>query len=176
MGSGSTWAVNVIIVKHRVPDRRNFPQNNSVKSGSVGGAASNVSLLELHENGTYLSHYVLTSTQKCVYPPDRRQKGIAGHCHICWTPARRLAPSGTNNLPPGSRLRMLSLPYLSPFSCSDKKLFWRTYLYLPINRSFNASNPGPFVSTGSQPHHFLPNVYNNTRRSSSCPRCPPNNA
>ena len=73
VGSGSTWAVNVIIVKHRVSDRRNFLQNNSVKSGSVG-AASNVSLLELHENGTYLSHYVLTSTQKCVYPPIRRQK------------------------------------------------------------------------------------------------------
>ena len=58
----------------------------------------------------------ISSTQKHVDP-------AGGHCHICWTPARHLAPIGTNNLPPWSRLLTLSLPHFSPLSHSDKSIY-----------------------------------------------------
>ena len=57
----------------------------------------------------------ISSTQKCI-------DLAGGHCHICWTPVRHLAPAWTNNLPPGSRLRTLGLPYLSPPSRSGTKI------------------------------------------------------
>ena len=132
----------------------------------------------------YLSHYVLiTFLASCKSTHWKAE----GHCHICWTPVRHLAPAGTNNLPPGSRLLTLSLPYLSPLSLSDKKIFQHTHLYLPIKQSFNTSNPSSTVSAMSHPitrcfplhlrpiHQFLTNVYNVTHRSLFRPRCPQNN-
>ena len=63
-----------------------------------------------------LSTDFISSTQKRIDP-------AGGHCHICWTPARYLAPIGTNNPPPWSRLLTLSLSYLPPLSRSDKNIY-----------------------------------------------------
>ena len=55
----------------------------------------------------------ISSIRERVDLPIGRQKGFAGHQRGAWT----------NNLPLGGRLRTLSLPYLSPLSRSDKKIF-----------------------------------------------------
>ena len=86
VGSGSTWAVNVIIVLWSIgfPMKCNFPPNDSVKS-SVGAASSvsNASLPSLPSWKWYVPISLCTdnisSIQKCVDPPVGRQKGFAGH-------------------------------------------------------------------------------------------------
>lgn len=40
----------------------------------------------------------ISGTQKHVDPPIGRENGILGHCHICWTPTERLAPTGINGI------------------------------------------------------------------------------
>ena len=119
----------------------------------------------------------ISSIRECVDPPIGRQKGFAEHQRGTWT----------NNLPLGGRLRTLSLPYLSPFSCSDKKFFSSnnsTYLsngHLTLQTPFPSYPPGRTTITRCFPprlysiHCSLSNIYNVTRRSFSRPHCPRNN-
>ena len=64
-----------------------LPRKNGLDSHSPGAA------YHLWYVPISLSTDNISSTQKRVDP-------AGGHCHICWTPARYLAPIGTNNLPP----------------------------------------------------------------------------
>ena len=86
----------------------------------------------------------------------------------------------------------MSLPYLSPFSRSDKKYFssnTSTYLssghlsngHLKLQTPFPSYPPGHITITRCFPprrysiHCSLSNIYNVTRHSFSRPRCPRNN-
>ena len=86
-----------------------LPWQNGLTSHSPGAAYHlwNVPISLCTDN--------ISSTQKRVDASVGRQEDIViftGHQRGAWT-----------NLPPGSRLQTLNLPYLSPVSRCDKKLF-----------------------------------------------------
>ena len=86
VGSGLTWAVNVIIVLWSIafPMKHSFLPNDSVKSSvSVASLASNVSLPSLPSWKWYIPILLCTdnisSIWKHIDPPIGRWKGFAGH-------------------------------------------------------------------------------------------------